>query len=183
MHTFHPAHARTSHANSMDHNARIQAAITDLESQERVNYRAAAKKWNLDRTTLARRHRGETGSNQEATSYARRQLTDIQEKTLIGYINKLSDRGLPPTPQIVKNLAEEIAGGALGKNWVARFCERYQDQLISVYLRTINHKRKLADNSSYFQHFYEYVRIIFIFISYAFRMIFACVYYLIRYFI
>jgi hypothetical protein len=75
----------------MDHNARIQAVITDLESQERLNYRATAKKWNLDRTTLARRHRGERGSNQEATSNARRQLTDVQEKTLIRYINKLSD--------------------------------------------------------------------------------------------
>jgi AraC-like DNA-binding protein len=88
----------------MDHDARIQAAIADLESQERMNFKETAKKWNLDRTTLARRFRGETGSNQDATSYARRQLTDVQEKTLIEYINKLSNRGLPPTPQIVKNL-------------------------------------------------------------------------------
>ena len=108
MHDFHTAHPRTLNANNMDHEARIQAAITDLESQERVNYAATAKKWNIDRSTLSRRHRGETGSNQDANSYARRQLTDTQEKTLIQYINKLSNRGLPPTPQIVKNLAEEI---------------------------------------------------------------------------
>ena len=55
----------------MDHEARTQAVITDLESQDRVNYQATTKKWNLDRTTLARRYRGETVSNQEATSYAR----------------------------------------------------------------------------------------------------------------
>jgi hypothetical protein len=82
----------------MDHESRIEAAIIDLESQERVNYHATAKKWKLDRTTLARRHRGETGSFQDATSYVRRQLTDIQEKTLVGHINKLSNRGLPLTP-------------------------------------------------------------------------------------
>jgi hypothetical protein len=116
MHTFHTAYPLTLYHNRMDHNARIQAAITDLESQGRVNYKATTKKWNLDRTTLARRHRGETVSNQEATSYARRQLTDTQEKTLIKYINKLSNRGLPLTPQIVRNLAEEIAGVSLGKN-------------------------------------------------------------------
>jgi hypothetical protein len=29
--------------------------------------------------------------------------------------------------------------------------------LKSVYLRTIDHKRKVADNSAYFQHFYEQV--------------------------
>ena len=167
MHDFHTAHPRTSHANSMDHNARIEAAIADLESQERVNYAVTARKWNLDRSTLSRRHRGETGSNQDANSYARRQLTDVQEKTLIQYINKLSNRGLPPTPQIVKNLAEEIAGVALGKNWVSRFCKRHQDQLLSVYLRTIDHKRKLADNSAHFQHFFEQVRIVFMTFSYV----------------
>jgi hypothetical protein len=55
----------------MDHNDRTEAAITDLELQERVNYAVTAKKWNLDQTTLVRRHRGETGSNQDANSYAR----------------------------------------------------------------------------------------------------------------
>jgi Tc5 transposase DNA-binding domain len=146
----------------MDHNARIQAAIADLESQERVNYAGTAKKWNLDRTTLTRRYRGETVSNQDATSYARRQLTDVQEKTLIQYINKLSNRGLPPTPQIVKNLAEEISQTKLGPNWVSRFCKRHQKDLKSVYLRTIDHKRKVADNSAYFQHFYEQVCLLFL---------------------
>ena len=182
MHTFSPTTVRTSKLYRMDHESRIEAAIADLESQERINYHATGKKWNLDRTTLARRHRGETGSNRDATSYARRQLTDVQEKTLVGYINKLSDRGLPPTPQIVKNLAEEIAGVTLGKNWVSRFCSRHRSQLISVYLRTIDHKRKLADNSSHFQHFYEHVRIIFAFASPAFRMFVVCVHHLMQFF-
>ena len=35
---------------------------------------------------------------------------------LIGHINKLTDRGIPPTSQIVKNLAEEIRGKEVGKN-------------------------------------------------------------------
>jgi hypothetical protein len=82
----------------MDHETRIQAAIEHLNSQKRVNYSATAKKWNLERTTLAKRYRGETVSNQEANSYAGQQLTDVQENTLIGYINKLSDRGLSSTP-------------------------------------------------------------------------------------
>jgi uncharacterized protein YdhG (YjbR/CyaY superfamily) len=179
MTDFSPPHARTSHANSMAHEARIQAAITDLESQDRRNITATAKKWEVARETLSKRFRGKTGSNQDAISYARRQLTDVQENTLIGYINKLSDRGLPPTPQIVKNLAEEIAGVTLGPNWVSRFCKRHQNQLISVYLRTIDHKRKLADNSSHFQHFYEQVRIVFIIILPIIYIYFAYVHYLI----
>jgi hypothetical protein len=145
----------------MDHNARIEAAISELESQSRVNFAATARKWNIERTTLARRFRGETGTKQDATSYSHRQLTDIQEAALIRHINKLTDRGLPPTPQIVKNIAEEIAHTQVGPNWVSRFCKRHRDQLTSVYLRTIDHKRKNADNSQHFQHFYDAVRILF----------------------
>ena len=104
----------------MDHNALIEAAIADLKSQDRQNIAATAKKWGVARETLSKRFQGKTVSNQEANSYARRQLTDTQEKTLIQYINKLSDRGIPPTPQIVKNLAVEIAGIQLGPNWCAQ---------------------------------------------------------------
>jgi len=143
----------------MDHEARIQAAIYDLESQERPNVAATARKHKVARRTLAHRFRGETGPNQEATSYSRKQLTDTQEEALITYINKLNDRGIPPTPQILKNIAESIAHTTLGPNWVAHFCKRYRTRLASVYLRTIDHKRKIADNSQHFQHFFDLVRL------------------------
>ena len=82
----------------MDHDALIKAAIADLESQKDASYRKIATKWGLDHVTLTRRHQGKTASRQEANSNARQRLTDTQEKTLIRYINKLSDRGFPPTP-------------------------------------------------------------------------------------
>ena len=44
MHAFHTAIAPTSYANSMDHEARIKAVITDLESQEAINYAVTTKK-------------------------------------------------------------------------------------------------------------------------------------------
>ena len=56
----------------------------------------------------------------------------------------------------------EIAGIKLGPNWVSRFCKRHQKDLKSVYLRIIDHKRKVTDNSAYFQHFYEQVCLVFI---------------------
>ncbi len=142
----------------MDHNARIEAAINDLRSQKRTNFAATAKRWDLERTTLAKRFRGETGTNKDANSYVRQKLTAIQEDTLITYVNKLNDRGFPPTPQILKNIAESIAHTSLGPNWVARFYKRHCTRLASIYLRTIDHKRKIADNSKYFQHFFDLVR-------------------------
>src|SRR3954454_18769720 len=86
MHAFSTTNVQTSKLHRMDHDARIEAAIADLESQIPINYAATAKKWGLERSTLSRRHRGETGSNRDANSYARRQVTDTQKETLIEYI-------------------------------------------------------------------------------------------------
>jgi hypothetical protein len=44
MHDFYPASVRNSNPHRMDHEARIQAAITDLESQDHVNYAAITRK-------------------------------------------------------------------------------------------------------------------------------------------
>jgi DNA-binding phage protein len=73
---FYPTNVQTSNLHRMDHEARIQAAIADLESQDRKNVTATAKRWKLARETLSKRFRGETDPNQDAISYARRQLTD-----------------------------------------------------------------------------------------------------------
>ena len=106
------------------HNDRIELAIADLESQESLNYAETAKKWNIDRSTLSRRHRGVTGSKDDQYSYAVKALTNEQENVLVRYINDLSARGLPPTSQIVKNLAEELANRRLSHVWVGRFVKR-----------------------------------------------------------
>ena len=100
----------------MDHNARIQAALDNLRSQERVNFAATARRWEVERTTLARRFRGIQGIIEDANSYVRQQLSSTQEEALITYVNKLNDRGFPPTPQILKNIAESIVYTTLGVN-------------------------------------------------------------------
>ena len=79
----------------MAQNDRIKSAIADLESQERPNISATAQKWKIARTTLSDHYKGKSTS---ITLDTRRKLSAIQEKTLVTYINKLSARGLPPTP-------------------------------------------------------------------------------------
>ena len=107
----------------MAHNARIADAIADLESQDRPNIFAIAKKYQLKRTTLSDRFKGKSSTIQDANSSVQQQLTNTQENTLIEYVNKLTNRGFPPTPQILKNIAESIARTTLGPNWPARFCK------------------------------------------------------------
>ncbi|RMZ85692.1 hypothetical protein DV736_g6558, partial [Chaetothyriales sp. CBS 134916] len=139
----------------MAHNARIDKALAELETQEKPNIAATAKRHGVARKTLSDRWHKKSGTIQDANSNVRQNFTDLQEDVLIEYINKLTDRGFPPTPQILKNIAESVVKRQLGVNWVARFCKRHRNRLVSVYLRTIDHKRKLADNSEHFQHFYD----------------------------
>jgi hypothetical protein len=152
----------------MDHNARIQSALEDLYSQTKPNISATARKYEVKRKTLADRFHGKSTTVEEINSSVRQQLTKTQEETLIEYINKLNDRGFPPTPQILKNIAESIAHTTLGPNWNTRFCKRHRTRLTSIYLRTIDHKRKIADNSQHFQHFFDLVCVLLAYILYIY---------------
>jgi len=75
----------------------IDAALAALELQDPPNYTQTAKEFNVNRSTLSRRHRRITRAREDATEM--RSLLSIQQKkTLLGYINLLTERGLPPTP-------------------------------------------------------------------------------------
>jgi hypothetical protein len=63
------------------------------------------------------------------------------EELLIDRINNLSMRQMPPTSHIVKNMAEEIYGRAVGKNWTGQFINRHKSRLHSMYLRNIDNLR------------------------------------------
>ena len=105
---------------NIDYKDRISTAIADLDLQEVPNYGATAKKYGLERTTLWRRHTAQTVSRSEATTESRQVLNGAQEKVLIGHIGRLVPRGTPPHPAIVRNIAEEMHGAQLEKNWVTR---------------------------------------------------------------
>src|ERR1700722_13926692 len=149
--------------NNSTHNARIESALADLESQTEPNYRATALKFEVDPTTLWRRYNGQQQSRQAANSEYRQRLTNSQDEVLIRHINKLTDRGIPPTSQIVKNLAEELIGDIVGKNWTSDFVRRHQDRLKSLYLRNIDNLRMKAEYAPLFKQFYNLVCVYFLY--------------------
>ena len=153
---------------STTHEARIELALADLDRQERPNIMGTAKKFNLIESTLRRRFQGKTLSRAAATSEHRQNLTFAQEEVLIGQINRLTDRGLPPTNQIVRNFAEEILGRSVGKNWAGDFVKRYKGRLTSLYLHTIDKDRMNAEYAPMFKQFYDLVINDFIFITYIY---------------
>ena len=88
--------------------ALIEQAISSIKSGEFKDYAAAARKYGVSKSTISRRIHGITSSRAEVNSYLHQALTTPQEEVLITRINYLSDRRLPPTTAIIKNLAEEI---------------------------------------------------------------------------
>ena len=153
-----PQNSSISNYHKMGSEEAIQKAIADLEAQEVPNYRATARKYGIYHTTLLRRFKHLTVSRKTAVSlYSKRHLTDAQEEVLLRQINILADRGMPPTPQILRNIVEESIKDEIGVHWVARFCERHQDRIKSVYLRAMDKNRQLADNTRHYEHFYQTV--------------------------
>ena len=140
--------------------SRIELALADIEGQKKPNYAAIARKHEVDPTTLMRRHKGQTVSRATVISEIHQRLTVQQEEVLIMHINKLTDRGIPPTSRIVRNMTEEMIGESVGKNWTGRFVQRHQDRLKSLYLRNIDNVRKKAEYKPSFKMFYELVSIL-----------------------
>lgn len=100
----------------MGSNTNIEQALADLETQKVPNFSATAQKYHVVRSTLTRRFYCQSTSREDAVDMHHRCLTRAQENALVALINRLTDRGLPPTPQIVTNLAVEIRGAPVGKN-------------------------------------------------------------------
>ncbi len=149
---------------------RIDNAVATIRRGEFSDYGKAAEHFKCDRGALSRRVKGLTKSKKEADSFWRQCLTIEQEEVLIYRINNLTDRGMPPTSHIVKNLAEEIRGAPVGKNWVGQFVKRHDIRLKSLYLRNINNLRASAEYAPMFQLFFSIV-------SY-FLIVISCMYYL-----
>jgi transposase-like protein len=135
----------------------LELAIADLECQEKPNYRAIARKYGVSDVTLRRRFLGTQVSPATASSLYRQRLSAAQETALIAQINQLTSRGIPPTSQMVKNMAEEMIQDTVGKNWTGEFVRRHQDVLKSVYLRNIDKQRAQAEYLPTIAYFFELV--------------------------
>ena len=133
--------------------APIDEAILFLKPSGSENISEAARKFNVDRSTLSKRFRGKTRS--AANGYHMQQLlTHKQECMLVKQINRLSGWCLPPTPSMVRAWAATLCGTEPGKNWSAAFRARHKDELDCRYLTTTDLERHKADSThSYRQYF------------------------------
>jgi hypothetical protein len=78
----------------------------------------------------------------------------ITEMELVRYIKKLTQRGLPPTREMIRNSSSEVAKRQLGKGWVTRFINRNQTHLISQWTTGIDRSPHQAESiTKYRLHF------------------------------
>ena len=64
---------------------------------------------------------------------------------------------MPPTSQIVKNLAEEVIGRSVRKNWTANFVRRHQGELRNLYLCNIDNLRVKGEYAPTYKLFFDLV--------------------------
>ena len=136
----------------------IEDAIRDLASQDTPNIAATARRHNVERSTLSRRWRGKTASWEDHVDSVSL-LTKKEQKNPVAYINKLTERGIPPTNAMVRNFAHDICQKWPGKNWVYRFIQANQNILVSGYLSGTDLNRQKADNIYEYRLYFELVSI------------------------
>ncbi|KAF2807615.1 uncharacterized protein BDZ99DRAFT_464546 [Mytilinidion resinicola] len=93
----------------------MEAAIAELRISEGKNIAKVAREHGINRSTLSRRYHGKTVSRLDAHEN-QRNLDAAQSAALLGYIESLTERGLPPTIEMLRNIAAEIIGYVPGKN-------------------------------------------------------------------
>ena len=89
----------------------IDDAVAYLKAQDVPNYAAAARLYGVQPTTLRRRFLGLATFRPVASSEHHQLLNIAQEEVLLGYIDKMTAKFMPPTTQIIRNLAEELIDG------------------------------------------------------------------------
>lgn len=132
----------------------IDTALKVLHSSDEPNISAVARKYKISRSNLTKRFNGVSQSAVQKNT-SQQLLTPQQERTLVDYINKLTQLGLPPTPSMVHNFAYDVVKQQPGKNWSQRFCQRWSDTLLSRYLKPIDSTRKIAESKEDFEHWFS----------------------------
>lgn len=135
----------------------IEDTIAFLRSSDGRNTAAAAKRFNVNRSTLSKRFRGKTGSVARRNE-GRRLLTNKQEQELVKQIQRLREWCLPPTPAMVRSWAALICGSEPGKNWSADFRRRHESVLDCRYLNTLDLERHKAESEHSFRRYFNILR-------------------------
>ena len=86
--------------------ARVILALEAIKSNPEIGIRAAAKLYNVPASTLCRRRGGQPARRDIPANS--RNLTDLEEKTIVQYVVELYTRAFPPRLCGVEDIANHL---------------------------------------------------------------------------
>ena len=128
-----PPKAARKLKDSIEQEGRILLAISAIKKQEIRTIAEAARIYNIPRTTLRRRLNGHTFRAE--TRANGHKLTQNEENSLVHWILSLDQRGAPPRPAHVREMANILllkrgfsdTPTTVGENWVYTFIKRREE--------------------------------------------------------
>jgi hypothetical protein len=130
------------------------AAIKRLGPGKHFSYRKVAKDFNIQRSTLRRRHQG-LCAPRAGEAQNRQKLSPQQELQLVQYIEDLTEQELPPTRVMIQNFGSNIAGVACSDAWVSQFLRRNKHLLTSKWTSGMDCNRHKADSKDKYKAYFD----------------------------
>lgn len=134
----------------------LSYALHALESDPNLSVNAAAKAYNVPRTTLRRRRTG--GTNRQISHEQEQRLSPPQEEFLADWILEQDSQGYPPSHTRAREMATRVLRSngdtrRLGKDWIQKFIRR-NPRVASVIGRRIDASRIDGTSQEALQDFY-----------------------------
>ena len=106
--------------------ARVILALEAIKNNPKIGIRAAAKLYHVPASTLCRRRGGQPARRDVPANL--RNLTDLEEQTIVQYVIELYTRAFPPRLCGVVDMANYLLrvrdAPPVGKRWVYNFVKR-----------------------------------------------------------
>ena len=139
--------------------ANIILALEALQNDENLTVAAAAKIYNVNRCTLQRRRAGKPARRDIPANS--RNLTDLEEQTIVQYVVELYTRAFPPRLGDVEDMANQLRRARnappVGKRWAHNFVKR-QDDLRTRYTRRYDYQRAKCEDPKVISEWFALVR-------------------------
>ncbi|OHW96952.1 fot5 transposase [Colletotrichum incanum] len=125
----------------------IQLALQAIKINPELSARAAATIYSVSHATLSRRLKGSTSRSDRMPNS--RNLTLLEDRTLVDHIIDLDARFFPPRIRGVEEMADRLLADRdappVGKRWASNFVKR-QPQLRTRFFRKYDYKRAQCED-------------------------------------
>jgi hypothetical protein len=144
---------------SVDNERKINLALQAIKQGQNFSARAAAKIYGVSHATLSRRLNG-TQSRRDNMPKSKN-LTQLEESTIVQYVLDLDARLYPPRLTGVEDMANRLLAerGApkVGKRWASNFVKR-QPELRTRFLRRYDYKRAQCEDPEAIRAWFSLVK-------------------------